>query len=547
MEEYGGFAMVIDRCEPRSGLGMNLRKAAGIVLFGGMLMALAACQAAPVETPVSTAIGPPAASYEITLRPELDANGVVEAIAVTSRLHGSLKDGETRLKLSAPVVYVNVMGIADRIQDLRVTDGAGPVEFTLEQDDPVPGGFPYFRHWTATRDVDLPLDISYRALVQPEGGPPGPAFGIRPSKGGVSGSGAGYMIVPVNAASEVSVLEWDLSEFGPGAVGVTTFGEGQVSVPGPPAALMQGWLIAGHADQYPPAEEDSHFRAYWLGDFPFDVAVEMAYAKDLYDFFGEFFAYLDPVPDYRVFLRQLDTEPYGGATALANSFMLSRGPARPEEIGGQSPRSTLAHEMIHIWIGGLSGEHVLTNWFSEGLTTYYEHTAPFRAGRVPVEEYIEELNALSARYYSNPAREMSAIEIGQVGFNDGRVRHAPYERGALYFADLDSRIRAASGGARTLDMLVRDVFALRESGEVELTIEAWSDFVTEELGAEEEARVRALHIEGGLIFPASDAFGACVRGVPEALTVDGEAFQGVRWERVEGVAPENCFPAALTK
>lgn len=507
------------------------------------LIAAAGCKAAPAAepAPVAVSVAQPEASYEVTLRPELDESGEVEAIAVTSRLHGGLKDGETRLKLSAPVVYVNVMGIADRILDLRVTDEAGPVEFTLEQDDPVPGGFPYFRHWTATRDVEFPLDISYRALVQPEGGPPGPAFGIRPSKGGVSGAGAGYMIVPMNAESGQSVLEWDLTEFGPGAVGVTTFGEGRVLVNGPPAALMQGWLMAGPAGQYPPTEEESHFRAYWLGDFPFDVAGEMAYAKDLYDFFGEFFAYLDPAPDYRVFLRQLDTQPYGGATALANSFMLSRGPALPEEMGGQSPRSTLAHEMIHMWVGGLSGPHVETNWFSEGLTTYYEHTLPFRAGHVSIDDYIAELNALSDRYYTNPARAMSAVEIGQVGFNDGRIRHAPYERGAFYFADLDSRIRAASGGTRNLDMLLREVFALRERGEAELTIEAWSDFVSVELGEEEEAFVRGLHIDGQLIYPAGDGFGACVTGDTATFEEGDETYSGMHWRRVEGVAPEDCF------
>ena len=530
---------------------------AGIAVFGiwrarsraaGLLVcamaALAGCQGAPEAAPEAGAEALPEARYEITLRPELGEDGEVEAIAVTSRLHGGLKDGETRLKLSAPVVYVNVMGVADRIRDLRVTDEAGLVEFTLEQDDPVPGGFPYFRHWTATRDVDFPLDISYRALVQPEGGPPGPAFGIRPSAGGVSGAGAGYMIVPVNSESNLSYLDWDLAEFGPGAVGVTTFGEGRVAVNGPPAALMQGWLMAGPAAQYPPAEEETHFRAYWLGDFPFDVPAEMAYAKDLYDFFGEFFAYLDPAPDYRVFLRQLDTEPYGGATALANSFMLSRGPASPEELGGQSPRSTLAHEMIHMWVGGLSGEHALTNWFSEGLTTYYEYTLPFRAGHVSLEDYISGLNSLSDRYYSNPARALSALEIGRVGFNDGRVRHAPYQRGALYFADLDARIRAASGGARTLDKLVREVFARRERGEIELTIEAWSDFVSAELGTEEEPFVRALHIDGQLIYPAANAFGACVAGAPAPVTVEGETFDGMRWTQVEGVTAEGCFASS---
>ena len=532
-----------------TGAGMAWQRLQTAGIAAAIWLSLTACQAAPEPATevllLPKTVGVEEANYEITLRPELGADGAVEAIAVTSRLRGGLSEGETRLKLSAPVVYVNVAGIADRIGDLRVSDAAGAIEFSVEQDEPVPGGFPYFRHWTATRDVQFPVDISYRALVQPEGGPPGPAFGIRSSRGGVSGAGAGYMIVPVNAASDVSLLDWDLSEFGAGAVGVTTFGEGRVMVPGAPAALMQGWLMAGQAAQFPAADEESHFRAYWLGDFPFDVAGEMAYAKNLYDFFGEFFAYLDPAPDYRVFLRQLDTPPYGGATALANSFMLSRGPAQPEEVGGQSPRSTLAHEMIHMWVGGLSGDHVLTNWFSEGLTTYYEHTLPFRAGQLPVDAYIAELNALSDRYYSNPAREMSAVEIGRVGFSDGRIRHAPYERGALYFADLDSRIRAASGGARNLDMFLREVFALRQSGDVDLTLEAWSDFVSVELGVEEEPFVRALHIDGQLIHPPADGFGECVHGEMASIEVDGETFPGMRWRRVEGVAPEACFPSAL--
>jgi predicted metalloprotease with PDZ domain len=201
--------------------------------------------------------------------------------------------------------------------------------------------------------------------------------------------------------------------------------------------------------------------------------------------------------------------------------------------------------MIHMWVGALSGPHAETNWFSEGLTTYYEHTLPFRAGRISIDEYIAELNALGDRYYTNPARAMSAVEIGQVGFNDGRIRHAPYERGAFYFADLDSRIRAASGGTRNLDMLLREVFALRESGEVELTIEAWSDFVSVELGEEEEAFVRGLHVDGQLIYPAGDGFGTCVAGDTATFEEGGETYSGMHWRRVEGVAPEDCFATGV--
>ena len=58
------------------------------------------------------------------------------------------------------------MGIADRRQDFRGTDGAGSVKLTLDQDDPVPGGVPNLLHKTATSDVYRPLYIGYPALVQ---------------------------------------------------------------------------------------------------------------------------------------------------------------------------------------------------------------------------------------------------------------------------------------------------------------------------------------------------------------------------------------------
>lgn len=546
--------------QPRDASGAPRSSLRGLIVV--LLILVPACAALPAGDPPSVspaALAPEtaeetpedaadetidAAVYQITLRPDLGADGEVAAITVTSTLSGGLDAGESRLKLSSPVVYVNVMGIADRILDLDVSDAAGEIGFSIAEDEPVPGGFPYFRHWTATREVTFPLALRYRALVQPEGGPPGPSFGMRPSKGGVSGAGAGFMILPSNAASRRSVLNWDLSAFGPGALAVSTFGEGRVEVEGPPASLMQGWLMAGRAGQHPRADEDSHFRAYWLGTFPFDIAAEMEYAKTLYDHFGVFFEYLDPQPDYRVFMRQLDTPPFGGATALANSFMLSRGPARPEESSGLSPRSTLAHEMIHMWVGGLTGEHILTNWFSEGLTTYYEHTLPFRDGRVSIADYIAELNKISDRYYTNSGAGLPAAEIGRVGFGSGNLRQVPYYRGAFYFADLDARIRAASAGQRTLDMLVREIFVRRRSGDLALTIESWNAAVSAELGVEEAPFVHSVHIDGAVIYPAPESFGDCVRGERQLIAGEDADFEGMRWARVPDVAPEACFADA---
>ena len=56
---------------------------------------------------------------------------------------------------------------------------------------------------------------------------------------------------------------------------------------------------------------------------------------------------------------------------------------------------------------------------------------------------------------------MSADAIVAVGFNDGDIRHCHTRERAL-LRDLDVRIREASNGTRSLDDLMKTVFAARE-------------------------------------------------------------------------------------
>jgi predicted metalloprotease with PDZ domain len=69
---------------------------------------------------------------------------------------------------------------------------------------------------------------------------------------------------------------------------------------------------------------------------------------------------------------------------------------------------------------------------------------------------------------------MSAAEVAKIGFKDERIRHTPYERGFLYFADCDARIREASKGKRKLDDVILELFARRNAGE-KITQADWLD------------------------------------------------------------------------
>lgn len=476
-----------------------------------------------------------AQTFDATFKPVRQGDEVtgIEVVSV-------LKDvsDAAPFSLSAPVVYAGVPGIADRVQDLKVTDAAGEVPLTSSDDPAAPGGFPYFRHWKAQRDVSYPVTISYRSVVQPVGSRQGPPFGIRPSGGGVSGAGSGFLVIPSHIKGGVSRVKWDLSDMPAGSTGIASFGEGAVEVKGPPSRLMQSWYIAGPVGRYPAEGQDHGFSAAWLGTSPFDPAGDAAWSAKLYTFIAEDLKYLQPPPPYRVFMRFLDTPPVGGGTALPNSFMLSQAsaPRDPKAIG---PRRTLAHEMMHQWTGGIEAPQGISSWFSEGLNTYLTAVVPKRGGFTTIADYAEEVAEISEGYYGVAARTWTAERIAKAGFGDEKIRHVPYNRGALYFADIDARIRAKSGGKRRLEDALQPLFVAREAG-LRFDHAAWKAFVVRELGEGADKEFEDRILNGVLFKPDSNAFGPCFQLAPKTYVQGGETLEGYTFVRKPGVPDRAC-------
>ncbi len=478
-----------------------------------------------------------AQAFDVTLKPVRDTAGQVTGIAVTSSINAAPADGAP-LSLSAPVVYAALRGVADRVTDLKVSDAQGDVPLSVSEDAPVPGGFPYFRHWKIARPVSYPVRVSYTSLVQPAGSPQGPPFGIRAVGGGVAGAGSGFLVVPENVRTGGSRLAWDLSGFAPGASAVSSFGEAVAEVPGAPAQLMQGWYIAGPLNRFPATGDSDGFSAAWLGASPFDVAREMAWSAKLYAYLDKSYGYLKPAPRYRVFLRFLDTPPFGGGTALTKSFMFSRA-AAPFDPQAQGPREVLAHEMIHQWTGGIEAPQGVSSWFSEGLTTYQSSLIPMRGGFISIGDYARAIDAMTQGYWGSVARDWSAQKIATAGFGDESIRHVPYNRSSLYFADLDARIHEASRGRRRLDDVLAPLFKSREAG-VRFDQDAWRGIVTRELGPEAAKAFDDIILDGNMFTPHPNAFGPCFERVEKTYVVGDASVQGYAWVRRPKVADAVC-------
>jgi predicted metalloprotease with PDZ domain len=480
--------------------------------------------------------------YEAVLRPVLGSDGEVAAIEVDSVIHGGLAEDAERLSLAAPIVFSGAYGIADRVKGLTVTDAGGAVELEVSDDEANAGGFPYFRHWIAQRDVEFPVRVQYRAEVEVDTPHRGPPFNIKPSKGGVSGAGFGFLVIPENSNAETSGLSWDLGGFATGASGLSSFGEGGIELDGPPSGLLPAWYMAGPVGRFPHTGDVEGFSAAWLGDFPFNPAEEMALVAKGYAWLGAFFGYLSPPPRYRVFMRIVPYPiPRFSGTALGQSFMLSGPPNGLEESDGEPPRGTFFHEMIHMWVGQVEGPQGVTSWFSEGLTSYYTMVLPLQGGFETLVEYRESVERLPERYYTSPGLGMSAEAITEVGFTNNDIREMPYIRGNLYFADLNARIRTASGGERGLDDLVREIFDRREFDDgYTFDHDAWIAEISAELGAEAGAEFQARIIEGETFAAVSGAFGPCFEREPAAYETESGVVDGYRWVRREDVAEEQC-------
>jgi predicted metalloprotease with PDZ domain len=135
------------------------------------------------------------------------------------------------------------------------------------------------------------------------------------------------------------------------------------------------------------------------------------------------------VPAFRVFKRVLDTPPYGGGTALENSFMLSM-PEGSLRGSIEDTHETFFHEMTHQWVGSIEGDPGTIAWFSEGLTVYYTLLLPLRAQLVPVHEYAARLNKEARNYYESPARNCVQCSLQRV-----------HERCTGYASGIRSKIR----------------------------------------------------------------------------------------------------------
>ena len=218
----------------------------------------------------------------------------------------------------------------------------------------------------------------------------------------------------------------------------------------------------------------------------------------------EFFSEFDQ-PFYLISLIQVGERGSGassyGGTGLSSSFALFLTPdtdlaPRP---GGGGVAWLLAHELFHEWNGHaitLAQPEQLGYWFSEGFTDFYARRLLFRAGLTDRERYVESWNHKLAALAANPERAAPAERVREAFWTSHDVGEVPYQRGDLIALYVDHAIRARTGGAQSLDDLMRELVRRGRVGGVPSSNDDLVAAIAELAGAHAAEVVRRWAVDG---------------------------------------------------
>lgn len=436
-------------------------------------------------------------TMQVTLRPgDVDIARGLARMDVELRIP-AMEAEAGQAVLTLPVVIANTDTVAATLMDLVMTDAEGVVPLTFRDD---PAALVYARHWIAGRAVSGDVTVRYRAPI--DNTPPrrgsGPPYSLRTEGGGVSGVGNTFILLPEDERDYRIALRWDLKGLAPDAGATSSYGEGDVDLePGRADRLSSTVFMAGSMEREPQPVSNAGFSAAWMGDTPFEARPLMAWTHRLHGWMSRFFA--EPgEPPYRVFMR-FNPINAGGGVALTRSFLVTYGKATdPADL-----KSTLSHEMIHTWTQW-DGRG---QWYGEGIAVYYQGLLPYRAGLITADDYLADINDTARRYYSNLLNDTPDDQIAPRFWEDSRIRVLPYDRGGIYFAVVDGKIRRASQGARSLDDLIQEMNRRRRAGEA-VDEAAWIGLLTAELG-EDGKTLHAAMKAGELMVPEPGDYGPC--------------------------------------
>ena len=326
------------------------------------------------------------------------------------------------------------------------------------------------------------VTVRYRIALPQD--PPGPRSAWKPfltPTGGLFGGPHAFMYV-IGGEHQPVVLTLDVPRDWVIATGLEHTTDPYLFRAANAAALIDAPILAGRLRTWRfTAAGVPHTIAYWPSPdaTPFDTIALVSGVRAIVD---QAIAVFDTTP-YRDYTFQIQDGAWGALEHRNSVTLGAPSSALARADGLRDMLAETAHEFFHTWnlmaiqpveyreIDYRTQPPVASLWFSEGLTMYYADLLRRRAG-LPGDDStrVGHLERRIASYLANPAyTHFSAEAISRVAYNAepgalGDYSASTHLQGELIGTMLDLIIRDASGGRRSMDDVMRLLFARSSVG-----------------------------------------------------------------------------------
>ncbi len=261
----------------------------------------------------------------------------------------------------------------------------------------------------------------------------------------------------------------------------------------------------------------------FVGGAPLRVAIEGKWSfsdRELVDMLAKIRAaetefWGGPVEPYLVTLLQIEAPT--GSTSLGGTGRSAAFASFATPNVTALPARMFAHEMMHNWIpqriGAMpdsesSGVSEATEyWISEGFDDYYALRMLARSGLESPPEIVGAWNYVLGQSAVSPVRTAPNARIATEYWTNRDVQQLPYWRGQLFAEWVDYALRKKSGGATSLDDVMRLMhkrFEVTQRPIRELFVSALAEY-----GVDIQGDVRKYIDDGAPIALARDTFASC--------------------------------------
>jgi len=327
-------------------------------------------------------------------------------------------------------------------------------------------------------------------------------FALHVDREGFSGVGHTFLLLPRLEKSLPVHLQIRANALAPGASGVTSFGAGdEIDISAAPRDIAHAVFAAGHLRTI---ERPNAGRLLLLGRPTFDAEAThktiMTVHRALETAFGPVMVQEKPKSFTYVLVTEKGLGKGHDGALLGSSFGLWIG----QDAGLDAPTIISAsNELAHSWLGG--AVHLVDEagneqaWFSEGFAVHY-------ARKIALQEKL-----ISSDEFAADVDRTLGIGVSDLGSHPIPRSREAYQRGALYAAQIDAAIDHASKGKRSLDDILRKLFARRSSEpSMRLPVTDLRDLIGEELGTGRGEEMMWVMVQGhGEIRLEDDTFGRC--------------------------------------